>query len=62
MEIYAISFLIFVAFGAALAIGLLLGRGPIHGSCRPDCAGKGSCTIPCEKRRKQSKIGETSQC
>ncbi len=48
METFAISFLVFIIFGAALAIGLLFGRGPIHGGCRPDgaqgsCAEKGDC-------------------
>ena len=64
MEVFIISFLVFVVFSLALAIGLLLGRGPIHASCRPDgskgsCAHKGHCTLPCAKRRDQVKLGET---
>jgi hypothetical protein len=64
MEIFAISFLVFVTVSLALAISLLLGRGPIHGSCRPDgsngsCAEKGNCALPCAKRREQSAIRET---
>ncbi len=55
MEIFAISFLVFVVFSIALAIGLLLGRGPIHGRCHPSedgsCAEKGNCAVRCEKRR-----------
>ena len=62
MEIFAISFLVFVIFSAALAIGLLLGRGPLHASCRPDgakggCAQKGNCALTCAKRRRQATSG-----
>ena len=67
MEIFTISFLVFVIFSVALAIGLLLGRGPIHGSCRPDglngsCAKKGNCALLCEKRCSQSTTRETNEC
>lgn len=63
MEIFAISFLVFVIFSIALAIGLLLGRGPIHGSCRPEgsnrsCAKKSNCTLLCARRRSQSTTRE----
>ncbi|WP_455201978.1 hypothetical protein [Kaarinaea lacus] len=63
MEIFVISFLVFIIVSAALAIGLMSGRGPVHGGCRPDsskgsCAEKGSCTLRCAKRRKQSTIQE----
>jgi hypothetical protein len=63
MEIYAISFLVFVVFALALALGLLLGRGPIRGSCRPVGA-EGSCTkncshaLTCRKRRPASETRE----
>ena len=63
MEMYVISFLIFVLVSAALAIGLLLGRGPIHGRCHSDdeggCAETGSCADRCEKRRSATTDGET---
>ena len=64
MEIFAISFLVFVIVSAALAIGLLFGRDPIHGGCRPDgskgsCTGKRNCTLSCAKRREQTKFQET---
>ncbi len=63
MEIYAISFLVFVVFAMALAIGLLLGRGPIRGSCRPDgpdgnCAHDCSHALTCARRRQRSKNRE----
>ena len=63
MEIFAISFLVFVAFSVALAIGMLLGRGPLHASCRPDgskggCANKDNCALRCAKRHGQSTFGE----
>ena len=55
VEIFIISFLIFIAVSAALAIGVMLGRGPIHGRCHPDengsCAEKGNCAVRCAKRR-----------
>ena len=55
MEIFVISFLVFVVVSVALAIGLLFGRGPIHGSCHPnddgDCVKKGNCALRCAKRR-----------
>ena len=58
MEIFAISFFVFLASCAALAIGLWFGRGPIHGSCRPgdssgNCAKTASCGLRCAKRRVQ---------
>ena len=67
MEIFAISFLIFITASLALAISLLLGRGPIHGGCRPDgseggCAKKGACALPCAKRRKTSTTREATEC
>jgi len=56
MEIFAISFFVFLASCAALAIGLAFGRGPIHGGCRPGdssvgCAKTANCSLRCEKRR-----------
>ncbi len=55
MEIFVISFLIFIMVSAALAIGVMFGRGPIHGRCHPDedgsCAETGNCAVRCEKRR-----------
>ena len=60
MEIFVISFLVFVVVSAALAIGLLFGRAPIHGSCHSNdgggCAEKGNCVLRCAKRRKQSTV------
>ncbi len=58
MEVFAISFLVFTAVSVALAIGLLLGQGPMHGGCRPDgskasCTAKGGCSSTCAKRREQ---------
>jgi hypothetical protein len=62
MEIFAISFLVFTIVSAALEIGLLLGRGPIHGSCHPDdggsCAETGKCGLRCAKRRLPTKNRE----
>ena len=53
--VFAVSFLVFIIVGAALAIGLFVGRDPIQGRCHPDkdgvCAEKGSCGVRCEKRR-----------
>ncbi len=64
MEVFAISFLVFIIVGAALAIGLFFGRGPIHGRCHPDkdgvCAEKGNCAASCEKRRVAATNRETS--
>ena len=55
MEIFVISFLVFIMVSAALAIGMLLGRGPIHGRCHPgedgSCGETGKCGLRCEKRR-----------
>ena len=55
MEIFVISFLVFVVVSVGLAIGLLFGRGPIHGRCHPNedgsCAEKGNCGLRCAKRR-----------
>ncbi len=67
MEIFAISFLVFLIVSAALAIGLLMGRGPIHSGCRSDgskgnCAEKGSCALGCNKRRELSTMRETKRC
>jgi hypothetical protein len=60
MEIFAVSFLVFIISCAALAMGLWFGRGPIHGGCRPDdsggCAQKGNCSmnLRCANRRAQT--------
>lgn len=64
MEIFVISFLVFIVASAALAIGLLFGRGPIHGGCRPDdknesCAETGKCGLRCAKRRVHTANRET---
>jgi hypothetical protein len=57
MEIFVISFFVFVLVSAALAIGLFVGRGPIDGGCQSNsggsCAEKGNCGLRCAKRRKQ---------
>lgn len=56
MEVFVISFLVFIVVSAALAIGLLFGRGPILGSCHSNdgggCAEKGNCALRCANRRK----------
>ena len=56
MEVFVISFLVFIVVSAALAIGLLFGRGPILGSCHSNdgggCAEKGNCAQRCANRRK----------
>jgi len=66
MEIFVISFLVFIVVSAAMAIGLFVGRGPIHGGCHPNdggnCAEKGNCGLRCAKRRKKSTIREIKQC
>jgi hypothetical protein len=63
MEVFAISFLVFTAVSVALAIGLLMGHGPMHGGCRPDgpkgsCAAKSGCSSICAKRREQQATRE----
>lgn len=63
VEIFVISFLIFIVVSAALAIGVMLGRGPIHGRCHPDedggCAETGNCAVRCTKRRLSTTDRET---
>lgn len=53
MEIFLISFIVMIIAVAGMAVGVMLGRRPIKGSCGGlntiagvECA----CSTPCEKR------------
>jgi len=62
MEIFLISFLVFLVSAAALAAGQWFGREPIKGGCRPgdatgDCAHSGTCVLRCAARRREANRG-----
>jgi hypothetical protein len=56
MEIFIVSFFVFLVSCAALAAGQWFGRDPIKGGCRPDgssgkCPSPGNCSLSCASRR-----------
>jgi hypothetical protein len=60
MEIFFISFLVFLISCAGLAAGQWFGRDPIRGGCRPDndprtCARKDACNGLCSIRDVKTK-------
>ena len=63
MEIFIITFLVFLLVCLALAVGQLFGQGPLHASCRPKengegCANEGHCSRPCPRRRQSATVRE----